>query len=358
MIQQKNQLTSSEGLDTDLDDYVLERKSLQPQIIKLSQIDNVKGAWSIIIQWLVIIFAIGLAIGTLYYFTGQTNLISGFPHLTRIKFIGVVMAYLFAGLIIATRQHALGIIMHEASHYRLFSNRIANDLISDFFCAFPTGLATSLYRFEHIAHHRFTNTNRDPYWLGQFEDPDWNWPKTKMGATTALLRDFLGLTSGKWLKVYGPWSPWLKLFNFQQLPGNITHKERIIFLIFWSLVAIALTLSDNWLNFLFLWFLPQFTFLSVIFRLRGLAEHCVLKNETELNRSRHIDGTLLERLIIAPLNVSIHLDHHLFPSVPQYNLPKLHQILLQDKGYTSNAQLLPNYFSLKNGLFSKIIISD
>ena len=40
-------------------------------------------------------------------------------------------------LIIATRQHALGVCMHEAAHYLAFSTRCLNDGNRDFFVPFP-----------------------------------------------------------------------------------------------------------------------------------------------------------------------------------------------------------------------------
>src|SRR5258707_228012 len=61
--------------------------------------------------------------------------------------------YALAMVVIASRQHTLVVIMHDATHYRLFTNRTANDLVSDLFCAFPVGISTLGYRLEHLPHH-------------------------------------------------------------------------------------------------------------------------------------------------------------------------------------------------------------
>ena len=43
---------------------------------------------------------------------------------------------LLAVVVIATRQHALAVLMHDGSHVLFFRNRRLNDTISDVFCAF------------------------------------------------------------------------------------------------------------------------------------------------------------------------------------------------------------------------------
>jgi fatty acid desaturase len=341
--------------DFSLGGNLVERKWLQAQLRQLSQINNFRTAWALARQWLVIATAIALALGTLHHFTGHFDLLRGLSELTSAPLIIVIFAYLLAGVVIASRQHALAILMHDAAHYRLFTNRIANDLFSDLFCTFPNGLATSLYRRRHIAHHRFLNGDKDPDWMDMMADPDWRWPKTKSETLKLFVGDLLGLNLPKWGEIIAKWSAWPRLFDFSQRPDSITQRERFLFLGFWLVVAAFLTLTHGWLHFLVLWIVPQFTILNLFARMRSIAEHLGLENEHELNQSRHVDGTLLERLTIAPLNCNYHLDHHLFPSVPYYNLPKLHQLLMEDENYRTKAKIVPNYLSLKHGVLSELI---
>jgi fatty acid desaturase len=37
--------------------------------------------------------------------------------------------------------------------------------------------------------------------------------------------------------------------------------------------------------------------------------------------------SFLERIFLAPNNVNYHLEHHLYPSVPFFQLPRLHALL-------------------------------
>ena len=69
---------------------------------------------------------------------------------------------MLAAAIIGSRQQALGILVHDATHYLLYKNRTVNDIVSDLCCGFPVNISTTLYRSTHFRHHRFANTEQDP----------------------------------------------------------------------------------------------------------------------------------------------------------------------------------------------------
>ena len=87
----------------------------------------------------------------------------------------------------------------------------------------------------------------------------------------------------------------------------------------------------------------------------AVAEHLALPNKHDLNATRHVDGTLLERLSISPLNINYHIDHHLFPSVPYYHLPQLHKRLMEERVYREHAHCTPTYTGLKGGVLAEVI---
>src|SRR5262245_7975125 len=128
--------------DESLGRVMLDRRSLAPDVRELSRIDNWKAAFAIARQWAVIALAVTAAV-----------------------WLKTVPAYVLAAVVIVTRQHALGILMHDGTHFRLFSNRKANRILADLFCAFPVGLSTSYYAHQHLDHHRYLNSERDPYWI-------------------------------------------------------------------------------------------------------------------------------------------------------------------------------------------------
>ena len=95
--------------------------ALLADVRTLSEISNGRALWAMVRQWVVISASVGLVIA----------LNHAWP------------AYLLAAMIISTRQHALGIIMHDATHYRLFTNRRLSEY-GNLLTADPAGKAGSL----------------------------------------------------------------------------------------------------------------------------------------------------------------------------------------------------------------------
>jgi fatty acid desaturase len=91
-----------------------------------------------------------------------------------------------------------------------------------------------------------------------------------------------------------------------------------------------------------IWLIPMLI-INTIVNIRGMSQHTLLEHEQDV-----ILGT--RTLLCNPLtrffmcNENYHLEHHLYPGVPWYNLPQLHTALadkLRDRG----AVYLPSYFA-------------
>ncbi|MFL5815712.1 MAG: fatty acid desaturase family protein [Bdellovibrionia bacterium] len=311
-------------------------EAMRAEFLKLSKVSNVKGAFSIARQWTAIAAAVLFA--------------------TTFK---QWWSYGIAMLIISTRQHALGIIMHEATHWRLFSKKWANDLFGNIFCAFPTNMTVSRYRYEHLLHHQYNMEQNDPYKRDWDADSHWYWPKTQGQAFWLFFKDLLSLNMSHLGPTLFRWSPWANHFSNQASSQNsgprLPLSERLSLYGYLAVVATGLTLSGNWINFLLLWMLPMSTLAALFVRIRSVVEHLNLPGQNEFNRSRHVDASLLERLTVAPLNINIHIAHHLYPSVPQYNLPRMHQLLLQYPVYRQEARMYDTYFSFGKRAYSEMI---
>ncbi len=67
------------------------------------------------------------------------------------------------GFLVATSQHRLSGLAHDASHFTLFKNKLANERVSDLLLMFPLVAMTERYRAAHLGHHQFVNDpERDP----------------------------------------------------------------------------------------------------------------------------------------------------------------------------------------------------
>lgn len=101
-----------------------------------------------------------------------------------------VPATVLAVIIIGGFQHQLGGVVHEATHYILFADRKRNELISDWFAAFPIYTSTYAFRLHHLAHHQFVNDPvRDPNFAQAEMSGHWlDFPLTQFELLKAVLR--------------------------------------------------------------------------------------------------------------------------------------------------------------------------
>ncbi len=256
------------------------------------------------------------------------------------------MLYVATMFLVATQLHAVGIIMHDATHYRLFRNRTANDLVSDLFCAFPLLLTTNRYRYYHLLHHRNVNSEADPYWTFFRDQKDWTWPKTVKEALSVLIRDLTGLTARNEMKMIVNWTPFANHFSRRAEPPRLSLLERLSFYGFVTVMLSLVAYFNLWFHLFFLWYVPLVLLMMPLVRLRTVAEHIGIPGRTGDNATRHVDGTWFERVFICPRSINYHVAHHLFPMVPLYNLPAFHRRSLQEPEYREFVHVKESYLSL------------
>jgi fatty acid desaturase len=314
---------------------VLDDASLVEDVRQLSRVDNWKSAGVIARQWLIIAATIaGAVVVDRWWLT------------------------LVAIVVIAAKQHALGVIVHDATHYRVFTSRFLNEYIGNLFCAFPICMSVQGYRGEHQAHHLWTNTRDDPYLRMFDEDTAWQWPKTRGAAVWQVVADVSGLNTLRHLRMLRRWAPigqWLTHRRNPKLSGRVTI-DVVCSLVFWATIFSAVTFFGAWKTFLLLWVVPGLTFYVLFIRLRWISEHPYDSSADVGYRTRHVQGTLLERIFIAPLNVNFHIAHHLFPAVPLYNLPQVHQRLLQNPAYREEAERYRDYLGSTDSVRAELIV--
>ncbi|WP_323118330.1 fatty acid desaturase family protein [Burkholderia alba] len=329
------------------------RRKYATEAHALSAIRPLRCGWVIGRQWLGIAVAFALPVLVVQALTGQTGLWHALSTLPLPQALAVAACLLVAYVYLACKQHALGIVMHDATHFRLLESRKRNDLVSNWLCAFPTGMVTSCYRRSHLPHHLFTNKPNDPYWVTLVKDQNYAFPKPASSFLRILLGDLFGLNLRIWWPTLRTWTGWSSvLSNREKL---VTQSERWQFIAFWIGVAALMTYAGLLSYFLLLWVLPIFTLSLAFIRIRVVAEHDLDKSENELERTRHIDGNWFERLALAPLNINYHIAHHLFPSVPLYNLPKMHALLMQEDAFRTQAQRWKSYLGRDRGMVSSLL---
>jgi fatty acid desaturase len=247
-------------------------------------------------------------------------------------------------LIVATQQHAMFVLAHDAAHYRLFQNRALNDAAGRFIGSI-TGISMCAYRVVHRLHHNH---------LYGPQDPDialhGGYPRGKGYLLRKLATDLAGLTAWKTYKYFFGAPAANAVTREAQRPLDDTSPalRRAALRDRWGILAvqvgapivvIALFGWTGLLKYTVLWVLPAVTVLQVILRVRAICEHGAPRDHASpLTAARtNLAGPLL-RLMLFPHHVNYHIEHHLFPAVPHYNLPRLHEAL-RARGILENAEL-------------------
>ena len=293
----------------------------------LSQVNGWKTSAFLLFHWSMIIGTLAVAAITMHW--------------------AVFVVGLF---LIASRMQALGVMMHDATHYLLYKNRAVNDIVCDLFIAFPLGMSTTLYRKTHYRHHRFMNTEEDQDLVAQREEGEWyEWPKTRWGCAKAILRSLFGINAHRAWILFKHWAPWNHMRD--PITEDFPMRARILYagttIAMYAFFAWALmTDAKLALSLMAMYMISGFTILNLINRVRATAEHLGVPGTHELNSTRTVLPSAWERFFIAPYGVNYHLEHHLFPSVPGYNLAKLHRELMQDPEFAGKAHLTHTYVGL------------
>lgn len=229
---------------------------------------------------------------------------------------------------IAGRQHAMLILMHDAAHRLLLPNARFNDIVSNVLLSFPLFISTELYRKHHLQHHRYVNTKDDPD-LNDAEIPSY-------GALflAQLLGDLIGLRTLRLMASVNNFGV-LALFR----PGSATIRNisfnRGLFVAFAGAQCAVLTLIGGWQAYFLYWIVPMWFVLPPILHLRAVAEHAGRIDENDCAAyARTVRCPTWERALICPMNINLHLEHHIFPEVPCYRLPEVSVLLDQVPGLT------------------------
>jgi fatty acid desaturase len=233
-------------------------------------------------------------------------------------------AILLVGLLIAMGWWALvpvqGVLIvflftleHEATHKTPFANSRLNEWVGRA-CGFLLLLPFDWFRAFHLAHHRWTNIeDHDPELAGGKPETLRAW----LGHVSGLpywfsqARLVVGLAFGR---VRAPYLPKAALPRMA--------REARWMLAGYGVVAASLLVTPV---LFWVWILPAVLGQPAL-RLYLLAEHgdCPKVADMFLN-TRTTFTTALMRFLA--WNMPFHTEHHVYPQVPFYQLPRLHKMM-------------------------------
>jgi fatty acid desaturase len=245
-------------------------------------------------------------------------------------------------VVIGTRQHALFVIAHDAAHYLLYENRLLNEIVGRA-SAMLQGLSMCTYRVIHRMHHNNLYGELDPDTALHG-----GYPRGKAYLVKKLLKDLSGITAWKTYAYFLGGAPGVNtatnvalrpLDDTSEKLRNDARHDRNAVIAFHVMALILFTASGYLLQYLLLWVLPLVTVVQAILRLRAVAEHGATTDfSSPLTAARtNVAPAWLEWLIF-PHHVNYHIEHHLYASVPHYNLPALHRAMAE-RGMLESAEL-------------------
>ncbi len=246
------------------------------------------------------------------------------------------LSIVLAIFVIGARQLGFAVLMHEAAHRTLFRNPVWNDRLGNWLSAYPVWGDLHPYRPYHLQHHGRTWTEHDPD-LGLVKP----FPITRASLLRKVWRDLSGQTGWKrakfTLKRDLGWSQ-----------GRVRRRDeagvrRLLGVIATNGILFGILAAFGHPALYLLWVAAWLTSYSLAMRIRSIAEHSMVSDPTsDLLNTRTTRARWWERLLIAPNRVNFHLEHHLWMTVPHYNLPRLHRIL-SERGVLDDALVTTGY---------------
>ncbi len=294
------------------------------EIQQLTEHSDLHGAWAVISTWTIIggTFA-GVALSWQY-----------------LPWWGKLLICAAALVVLAGRQLALAILMHDAAHSSLFKTKWLNDYLVDWLCAKPIWNDLHKYRPYHVRHHAKTSTP---------DDPDLSlvagFPATRASLLRKFLRDISGITglkfvAGRVMMDLGL-IQWTVANDVKKIPqeGRQWQDYPATFIknSYGAILTNGVLLGTLWAaghpKLYGLWALAYVTPFPLFIRIRSMAEHGGMpKSRSALSNTRTTRAGLIARALVAPVHVNFHMEHHLMASVPYFRLPKMHR-MLRERGH-------------------------
>jgi fatty acid desaturase len=238
--------------------------------------------------------------------------------------------------LMASQQHALAILSHEAVHYRLYDDRRLNDGFGKL-AGWMVSVSMLSYRIVHRLHHNHLYERIDPDLPLQA-----GYPRGRGYLVKRLAKDLFGLTTIKnYAYFYGrPGTNTKSQEDDERIRALIDDtspalkraaaRDRIVAILFQIVVLAVATATGYWIDYLVLWALPLVTIFQVLLRFRAIAEHGAVPDPTNVRKATRTTLTpWWIRWMVFPHNVNYHIEHHLYPSIPQYRLRAAHKALAQ-----------------------------
>jgi fatty acid desaturase len=224
----------------------------------------------------------------------------------------IYLACLPLYIVAAGALHGISLFTHEAVHGTLCENAKWNCALGAV-CAWPVMQNFAAYRVLHLRHHDHLGLEGDPDHYSNYTHWSWllfimHWGRLIIGYPAYIVAiPVLAFRQGR------GWERFWILFETVSVVG-------LIVIVLMSPIPRVLLIQA--------WLIPMI-FINTLVNIRGMSQHTFLEHQSDT-----ILGTrsILTNRVTAffMCNENYHLEHHLYPGVPWYNLPRLHREIKAD----------------------------
>lgn len=239
-------------------------------------------------------------------------------------------SHMVAFVIIGTRQYALFILGHDGVHRNLHPRARVNDTLTRWVIFAPLGMALEGGRANHLAHHRL---------LGFHDDPDRYLHRAENKNTAVKFLLFLTGLRTFWITVW-------KVARPAAAPSGSTTerssglypsliKPRIPVVVVQAIIFAGTAWIFPWWYYPLFWLAPIYFLVFVPDEIRAFCDHAhPVVPDTAADEMRLITYAppVWERVLLSPMNMNFHAEHHLWPFIPYFHLPRVHRLLRQRAG--------------------------
>ena len=229
-------------------------------------------------------------------------------------------------LLAAAALHGVSLFTHEAVHGTLSPNPALNRALGAV-CAWPVLQNFAAYQVLHLRHHDHLGLPGDPDHYDNYTRWSWlvfamHWGRLILGYPAYVIAiPILGFRQGRGMERF-----WIAF--------EVACVVILAFTVIASPIPRALLIHA--------WLIPMF-FINTLVNIRGMSQHTLLEHQSDpILGTRSILTNRVTAFFMC--NENYHLEHHLYPGVPWYQLPRLHAALREDL-VARGAPYIGSYFA-------------
>ena len=244
--------------------------------------------------------------------------------------------YPIVALVIASRFHSFGVILHDLTHMPLRKKTIKIRIL-EVLVGYPIATTLNAMRYHHLRHHKDSCMVTDPY----FKTPNSN---NSIAISLNILKSSILIPFWLLRCLYGNFAFYLpslrqsyaQVFLQDKSGKDLTNskeviqcaKEDIFQLLFFTFIFSFVLLFFG-LNVLFYYYLIPALITGCFSGYRVFKEHSYtrpandrkIKTIIQTTEDHNLSG--ITQFFLAPRNIGYHIIHHIHPQVAWYALPKL-----------------------------------